>query len=474
MTLNLERTIGTLNPDFQRFPSRRSVVHSTKGIISSTQPLANEAGYKVLAQGGNAVDAAVAVAAALNLTEPMSTGIGGDVFCLFYDASTMQVRGINGSGRAPKNLTIDKLKQCGIKGSHIPFQSVHAATIPGAASGWIDSVEAFGSGKVSMEQILQPVIQMCRDGVPISSMSSYLWQNAATWLPNASPNWSEILYDDKSAPQPGQLFHNPQLADTFEMLAKEGKKGFYEGRIAEAIVKVCRDLGGEITLEDLKEHRGEMINPIKVEYNGFNLWECPPNGQGIVALLALGIVREVEKGGKYFKKLKDLKHNSTKYLHLLIDALRLGFSDGMYYVADQQKANVPVQGLLSEEYLRTRSQLIDLTAPKVKPVRHGSPPQSSDTVYLSVTDQWGNACSFINSNYAGFGTGVVPKGCGFPLQCRGAGFDLVAGRPNSLEGGKRPYHTIIPAMVTDAHTNELFACYGVMGGYMQPQGDCPS
>ena len=295
MSINLERAGGTLNPDFQTFSSRRSVVHSTKGIISSTQPLANEAGYKVLAQGGNAVDAAVAVAAVLNLTEPMSTGIGGDMFCLFYDGKTKQVRGINGSGRAPKSLTIDKVVKAGIKGPNIPFHSVHAATIPGAAAGWVDSVKAFGSGKVSLADILRPAIQMCREGVPISSMSSYLWTNAASWLPDVSPNWAEILNDDKTAPQTGQLFRNPGLADTFETLAREGKKGFYEDRIAAAIVKVCRDLGGEITLEDLKHHRSEMIEPIKLEYNGVNLWECPPNGSGIVALIALGIIREIEE-----------------------------------------------------------------------------------------------------------------------------------------------------------------------------------
>ncbi|KIW07467.1 gamma-glutamyltransferase [Verruconis gallopava] len=475
---------------FQYFPSRRSVVYSTNGIVTCTEPLAAEAGVRVLKQGGNAADAAVAVAAAMNVTEPSMTGIGGDCFCLFYNAKTKKVHALNGSGRAPAHTSLEGLrKDLSAFGPvrSIPTESVHAVTVPGAAGGWVDAVEKFGSGKLSMEQILKPAIEYAEDGVPVSELSAYNWRQGEALLKKASPNGAEMLKKDANAkdgcraPGPGEIMKNPTMANTFRLVAKHGKKGFYEGPVAEAIVQVISDLGGHMTLEDLKSHaqRGsEEPEPIKLNYRGqgvnaerggVNVWEHPPNGQGIVALIALGILEQLEKTGKIRKWTKE-DHNSVEHLHACIEALRIAFADGRWWIADPALQNVPVRGLLDPEYLKKRAELFN--PDKVSDtVSHGSPAHNhSDTVYFAVTDKDGNGCSFINSNYGGFGTAIVPKGCGFTLQNRGANFVLEEGHPNCYAPGKRPYHTIIPAMITNPDDDSLHAVYGVMGGFMQPQG----
>lgn len=269
------------------------------------------------------------------------------------------------------------------------------------------------------------------------------------------------------APLPGQIMKFPNLAKTFRALAEHGKVGFYKGRVAEAIVEVVKSKGGVMELEDLEKHTSTFVEPIKYTYGGeVTVYECPPNGQGITALIALGILESIQEQGLVGDLLK-MDHNSAEYLHTLVEALRLAFADSQYYVADPDVQHVPVEELLSRDYLASRAALFN--PKKADPrVIHGNPVQSSDTVYFSVTDQWGNACSFIQSNYHGFGTGAVPKGCGFTLQNRGAGFVLKEGHPNALKGGKRPYHTIIPALATRG--DDLFMSYGVMGGFMQPQG----
>ncbi|KDN48075.1 hypothetical protein RSAG8_03091, partial [Rhizoctonia solani AG-8 WAC10335] len=375
---------------FQQFPSRRSVVYGKKGIVSCTQPLAAEAGLEVLRKGGNAADAAVAVSAALNVTEPTSCGIGGDAFCLFYDASKKNVQALNGSGRSPKALNIDVARKNGAIGRQLTERDLNSVTVPGAAAAWVDTVTRFGSGKVSFEEVMAPAIRLAEEGVPISELTASSW---------------------------GQ--------------------------------------GGVMELSDLAEHDTDFVEPIKYTYGGeVTLWECPPNGQGITALMALGILEAAQEIGK-IKPLLEMEHNSTEYLHTLIEALRLAFADTQYYVSDPK------------EYLRKRAENFNPNA-STPDIHHGNPTASTDTVYFSVTDQWGNGCSFIQSNYAGFGTGAIPKGCGFTLQNRGSGFVLEEGHPNQLEGGKRPYHTIIPALATRG--DELFLVYGVMGGFMQPQG----
>jgi gamma-glutamyltranspeptidase/glutathione hydrolase len=288
------------------------------------------------------------------------------------------------------------------------------------------------------------------------------------------------------APQEGQMFKNPFLAETFKSLAKDGKKGFYTGRIAEAIIKVTNDLGGLLVLEDLKNHMEMGSEPVKAiskifksqgygtgpgdDSQGVEVWEHPPNGQGIVALMALGILEEMEKAGK-IPKFKAEEHNSAAYLHALIEALRISFADASWYVSDPNISTVPAAELLSQSYLAERAKLFDPTKANPDIYDHGSPAHNhSDTVYFAVSDKEGNAISFINSNYQGFGSGIIPKGCGFALQNRGGNFNLQEGHPNVIAPGKRPYHTIIPAMITNVSDGSLHSTYGVMGGFMQPQG----
>jgi gamma-glutamyltranspeptidase/glutathione hydrolase len=462
-------------------------------------------------------DAAVAVAAGLNMTEPCSTGIGGDMFCLFYNAKTKKVHALNGSGRYPGGATLEKVrKDLGLAPGapgNMPMLNALAATTPGAAAGWVDTIEKFGSGNLSLEQILQPAIELGEGGFPVSELSSHgvslwlsLWisqrANKRQWVEaeedirNASPNFREMLKVDSSAkdgvrsPLPGEIMKNPTLAKTFRALAAEGKGGFYKGRVAEQIVKVVQDLGGYMTLEDLAYHAEvgtQEVDAISLDFTGqdivskatpgtdgeanqgVKIWEHPPNGQGIVALMALGIMEELEKSGK-IPKFTEAQHNSAEYLHAVIESLRIAFADAAWWVTDPDVERVPSQGLLAREYLAERAKLFqpDRAADIMD---HGSPAHNHcDTVYFAVTDSEGNGISFINSNYAGFGTAIIPAGCGFSLQNRGANFSLQEGHPNALAPRKRPYHTIIPAMITNIADGSLHSVYGVMGGFMQPQG----
>ncbi|KAL8932994.1 MAG: hypothetical protein Q9216_006575 [Gyalolechia sp. 2 TL-2023] len=505
MPLNARAIFPSSDPKFVSFPSRRSVVHSVNGIIACTQPLASEAGQRILRNGGNAADAAVAVAAALNMTEPSSTGIGGDMFCLFYDAEKKKVRALNGSGRSSKNNSLDQMRHdLGLKPGEtgtIPVTSVHSVTTPGAAAGWIDTVEKFGSGKLSLEEVLTPAIELGEGGYPVSELASRFWRESETVIKKASPNFGEMLKSDENAPDgkraplAGEIMWNPTLANTFRLLAKHGKEGFYSGQVADALVKVLQDLGGHYVMDDLTYHAqqgSEEVDAIKLRFNGqhigkvFNhpvdgqpgrsadeegvdIWEHPPNGQGIVALMALGILEELERTNQ-IPTFKESDHNSTEYLHAVIESLRIAFADANWFVTDPNVEKVPTQGMLSRSYLATRAKLFDPHKASDL-IDHGSPAYNhSDTVYFAVTDRHGNAASFINSNYAGFGTGIIPKGCGFTLQNRGANFSLEDNFPNVLAPRKRPYHTIIPALVTNASDGSLHTVYGVMGGFMQPQG----
>ncbi|KAJ3491061.1 hypothetical protein NLI96_g995 [Meripilus lineatus] len=450
----------------QRFPSRRSVVYGTKGIVACSQPLAAEAGLEILRKGGNAADAAVATSAALNVTEPSCCGVGGDAFCLFYDVKEKIVKALNGSGHSPANLSIEHVRSQGVLGNKIPSSNLNSVTVPGAAAAWVDTVQKFGSGKLTLSDVFAPAIRLAEEGVPVTEINGASWIRSENFIKNASPNGDEMLLNGK-APRPGQLIKLPNLAKTFRTIAEEGKDGFYKGRIAEAIVELIQSGGGVMSLEDLAKHESTVVEPISYKFNDeVTIYECPPNGQGLTALLALGILDNMEEQGK-IKSLLELEHNSAPYLHALIESLRLAFADTQYYVTDPDFSHIPVKELLSKEYLASRAKLFDPERNNPKVVR-GNPVHSSDTVYFSVVDQWGNACSYIQSNYAGFGTAAIPKGCGFTLQNRGSNFNLTPGHPNALQGGKRPYHTIIPAMALRG--DELFLSYGVMGGFMQPQG----
>ena len=460
------------------FNSRRSPVYSRNRIVATSQPPATAAGLEILVKGGNAADAAVAAGAALNVTEPTSTGIGGDMFALFYSADTKRVTALNGSGRAPAALTLDRLKKDGFSTELPPFHA-HTVTVPGACAGWFDLIEKHGS--LSMSEILAPAIRLASDGFPVGPITSHSWQRGAERQLKSAPNGHELTIDGRG-PKAGEIFRNPNLARTFEIVARRGKSAFYQGEIAEAIVGVIKEAGGCMSVEDLASHSSTWEEPISVSYRGLRVYECPPNGQGITALIALNILEGFDPAS--------LASLSTERLHLMIEALRLAFADARWYVADPRFSNIPIDELLSKEYANERRKLIDRKRATIDQKR-GTPVSSSGTVYLSVVDKFGNACSFINSNYWGFGTGIVPKGFGFTLQNRGHSFSLDSNHPNALEPRKRPYHTIIPAMVTrlpspiraersargdeagreDGGEGEiLYASYGVMGGFMQPQG----
>jgi gamma-glutamyltranspeptidase/glutathione hydrolase len=439
------------------FNSRRSSLYGKGGIVATSQPLATAAGLEILAKGGNAADAAVAAGAALNVTEPTSTGIGGDMFALFYSEDTKRVTAINGSGRAPASLTLDRLKKEGFSSELPPFHA-HTVTVPGACAGWFDLIDKHGS--LSMADILTPAIRLAEEGFPVAPITAKSWQRGAERQLKSAPNGRELTINGRG-PNAGEIFCNPGLARTFKTIAESGKAAYYQGAIAEAIVDVIQEAGGCMSAEDLASHVSTWEEPISVTYRGLRVYECPPNGQGITALIALNILEGFD--------LASLASLSTERMHLMIEAMRLAFADARWYVADPAFSNIPVKELLSKEYANERRKLIDPKRATFDPKR-GTPVNSSDTVYLSVADKFGNACSFINSNYWGFGTGIVPKGWGFTLQNRGYNFRLDPEHPNCLAPRKRPYHTIIPAMVTREADDSLYASYGVMGGFMQPQG----
>jgi len=456
------------------FSSRRSPVYGRDGIVATSQPLATAAGLEILAKGGNAADAAVAAGAALNVTEPTSTGIGGDMFALFYSADTGKVTALNGSGRAPSALTLDRLKNEGLLVESLPPFHPHTVTVPGACAGWCDLISKHGS--LSMGDVLAPAIRLASDGFPVAPLTSYFWARGAGRQLASAPNGHELTIDGRG-PKAGEIFRNPGLARTFETVAHGGASAFYQGDIAESIVGVLKEAGGCMSLDDLASHVSTWEEPISVRYRGLRVYECPPNGQGITALIALNLLEGFD--------LASLETLSPEKMHLMIEVMRLAFADASWYVADPKFSDVPIKELLSKEYGNERRKLIDSKHATIDPKR-GTPVASSNTVYLSVADKWGNACSFINSNYMGFGTGIVPKGWGFTLQNRGHNFSLDLNHPNCLAPRKRPYHTIIPAMVTrlpsphgrgtegegkaQVEVEELYASYGVMGGFMQPQG----
>ncbi|KAH9812790.1 nucleophile aminohydrolase [Melampsora americana] len=465
-----DRIEPAFNSDYATFSSRRSVVFGTQGMVACPNPLASSAGIEILNKGGNAADAAVATAAALNVVDPCNCGIGGDAFCLFFNSADQSLKGLNGSGRSPAALSLEKARELGISGREIPIKNINSVTVPGSCAAWVDTIKLFGSGRVSLAEILQPAIRLADEGFPVSEIVSVEWQRSESLLKAASPNGHEMLLDGQRAPRTGEIMTNKTLAKTFKTVAQLGRDGFYQGRIAEEIVKLIKSKGGVMDLSDLESHTSTPVDPISYTYHaanqgGVTLHELPPNGQGLTALMALGILECLEESGMV--DMGKIQHNSVEWLHTLIECMRLAFADTRAYVADPYKQDVPVKAMLDKEYLRNRSKLFDPTKAKAN-VSRGSPTKTQETVYFTTGDKDGNSCSFIMSNYAGFGTGAIPAGCGFTLQNRGCNFNLDPKHPNCLEPGKRPYHTIIPAMVT--RKNDLFLSFGVMGGFMQPQG----
>lgn len=460
--------------DSLRFNSRRSVVFSTKGIVSSTQTLASSAGIKILEKGGNCIDASVAVSASLCVTEPSSTGVGGDFFCLYYKDKDKVIEGINGTGRSAKSLSAEFVKKYYNDPSmkRIPNESIFSVNVPGAICGWIDAIEKWGSGNVSLEEILEPSIDLAENGFFVGAISADLWKNEEEKLrkQNANCSYNPFLVNGKT-PAEGQFVDNKPLAKALRKIAKEGKEGFYSGEIADAIIAQTDARGHKLSHEDLKAHTSTFVEPIAVEFCGKKIWEIPPNGQGLVALLILGMLEELQQKKKI--DLFSMKHNSAEYLHLLIELAKIAFYDADEYVSDPEFSEYDVKTLLTSDYLAHRSMYYTKTGILNSSVMSHGVPNSifkSDTVYLTVTDSNGDACSFINSVYEGFGSGILVPEFGFCLHNRGANFNLTEGSSNCLEGGKRPYHTIIPSMITNTADNSLYASFGNMGGYMQALG----
>lgn len=435
------------------FQSRRSMVVARRGMVAASNPLASQAGLAILRAGGNAADAAVAAAAVLNVTEPASTGAGGDMFALYYDAKTHQVTALNGSGRAPSAQTADLLRGQGMR--EIPIRSPHAVSVPGAVAGWEDLLKRHGT--MGFAEVLADAIHYADEGYPVHPVFGSGWRRSEAIL-SASASYGEYLPNGR-APEDGEVVRLRDLAKTFRAIVEGGAEAFYSGAIADAIVSTLESLGGVMTGDDLKRHVSTWDEAISVDYRGVTVYECPPNGQGIAALQALNILKTYAISG--------MDWDSPERLHLMVEAMRLAFADAQHYVADLATNPAPVDWLLSDAYAGERRAMIRRDA-AMQPPSYGMPMAGSDTVYLSVVDGQGNACSFINSLYMGFGTGIVAKGTGVFLQNRGALFSLEAGHPNELAPNKRPYHTIIPAMLV--RDGELYASLGVMGGYMQPQG----
>ena len=445
-------------PDGKRWSDQvatgRSIVRAEHGMVASSQPLASQVGLDVLKRGGNAVDAAIAMAAMLNVTEPMMTGIGGDAFMLVHWSKTKELKGLNASGRAPRALNLDYFKKKGIKS--MPAEGMEPITVPGAFDGWVTLLEKYGSMKLA--DLLAPAIEYAENGFPVMEKTAADWEGEVAKLKKTPAAATNYLVDGH-APRAGEIFRQKNLARTLRVLARGGRDVFYKGEIARAIVDYCQKNGGFLTMEDLAAHRSEWVEPISTNYRGYSVYECPPNGQGLTALLTLNILEGFD--------LKAMNAQPDLYYHMLIEATKLAFADRNKYIADPAFAKVPVSQLLSKEYAASRRALIAPGKVIETPVP-GQIVNDSDTTYFTVVDKDRNAVSFINSLYELFGSGIVAGDTGILLHDRGAGFSLDPAHANRIEPGKRPFHTIIPAMVFK--DGKLFCSFGVMGGGVQPQG----
>jgi gamma-glutamyltranspeptidase / glutathione hydrolase len=435
------------------FAARRSVVMARDGMVASSQPLAVEAGVSVLKKGGNAIDAAIATALTLGVVEPMSTGIGGDAFFLYRRAADGRIYGVNGSGRCPRGLTLEELRRRGVRG--IPQSGLASVTVPGAVDAFVEVQQRHGN--LTLAEVLEPAIHYASEGFPVSEIIATQWQGAAPLLSRYPSSAKNYLIDGK-APRAGEVHRQPNLARTLKLLASEGRDAFYRGEIARQIVQFSQENGGFFTLEDFSSHTTEWVEPIGADYRGHTILELPPNGQGITALIALNILEGFD--------LPAMAYGSAPYYHLLIEATKQAFADRDQYVADPLFADLPVEGLLSKEYAKARRREIDRQ--RAGEYVAGSPLPFGNTVYVSCVDRERNVVSLIHSLFTAFGSGVVAGETGICLQNRGAGFVDDPQHPNALAPGKRPLHTIIPAMILK--DDRPWLCFGVMGGDVQPQG----
>jgi len=464
-----------MDPDVDAFGSRRSTVYAPEGIVATSQPLAAEAGVELLRQGGNAFDAAVATAAALNVVEPTSTGLGGDVFALYRTADG-EVGAMRACGGAPAEATIENVREAVAAGEGAPDQDVddpaeasmpefgpHAVTVPGTARGWEATVEELG--QLDFSAALQPAIRYAIDGYPVTEVVSAQWQHGEDRFTN--DNAREAYLFDGEAPGVGQEVTLPKLGRSLEMIAAEGADVVYEGEIGEAIAAEVQDAGGFLTTDDLADFEVEWPDPISTAYRGAEIYELPPNNQGMLALEALNLATEIDAGEEAYE--------SAERVHAFAEAMKLAFVDGHHYVTDPAFEDVP--DLTAKDYAAERAAEIGEIAVDAEigipsdageDVQPHDPAEDADTALLCVADAAGNVVSFINSRFHGFGSGLVAGDTGIALQNRGASFSLDPEHPNSLEPGKRPFHTLIPAVAKLGEDD--WAAFGVMGGYMQPQG----
>jgi gamma-glutamyltranspeptidase/glutathione hydrolase len=429
----------------------RSTVVARHGMVCTSQPLASMAGIDILQAGGSAVDAAIAANAVLGLVEPMSCGLGGDLFAIIWSEKDRKLFGLNASGRSPYEWNLQQAREMGLK--EIPANSPLSWSVPGCVSGWAALHERFG--RLSFSRLMEPVIEHAREGFPVSPIIAQSWSFGSLDTPGLR---STYLPDGKPMHY-GTIFRNTQLADVFELLSREGPAAFYQGQPAERIVKFSQTNGGRFSLRDFRDHKADWVEPVSTSYRGYDVWELPPNGQGIAVLQMLNLLEHFD--------IRSMQPNSVEHLHLFIEAKKLAFEDRAVYYADMDFAKVPLQQLISKEYAAERAKLIDLKR-AAQDVQPGRLKGSSDTIYMTTADKDGNMVSLIQSNYFGWGSGYVPDGLGFCLQNRGQLFALDPNHLNRLEPHKHPFHTIIPAFVTRA--GQPVFSFGVMGGDFQPQG----
>ena len=433
----------------------RSEVLGQNGMVATSHPLATQIGLDILKKGGNAVDAAIAANAALGLMEPTGCGIGGDLFAIVWDGKSKKLYGLNASGRSPKTLTLDYFTKKGLK--YIPSHGPLPVSVPGAVDGWFELHQKFGS--IPMSQILSPSIQYAKNGFPLTELISwYMNRSVPFYESKGFPNIDDTYRKQNGGnlPKEGEVYKNHYLANTYQKLAEGGRDVFYKGDIARIISKFIKDQGGFLSIKDLAEHKSEWVEPVSINYRGYDVWELPPNGQGIAALQMLKILEGYD--------FSQIKFGSTKHIHLFTEAKKLAFEDRAKYYADMDFSKVPIEYLISNDYADKRRKLIG----EKSGIYSAGKISTGETIYLTVADSEGTMISLIQSNYRGMGSGMVPPKLGFMLQDRGELFSLKKGQANSFEPGKRPFHTIIPAFITK--DEKPYISFGVMGGDFQPMG----
>jgi gamma-glutamyltranspeptidase/glutathione hydrolase len=431
----------------------RSEVIAQNGMAATSQPLATQVALDILKKGGNAIDAAIAANAVLGVVEPTGCGVGGDLFAIIWSAEKQKLYGLNASGRSPRSLKLDYLKNQGYE--FIPSTGPLPVSVPGCVDGWFEMHDMFG--RLPMRDILQPAINYARDGFPVTEVIAYYLDRGTQALKDF-PNIKETYMPGGKAPAKGEIFKNPRLANTLDKIAKGGRNEFYRGSIAKAIDAFMKSHGGFLSYDDLSRHSSEWVEPVSSSYRGYDIWELPPNGQGIATLQILNILEGFD--------LEQMGFGSAVYIHLFTEAKKLAFEDRAKYYADPRYSAVPMTQLISKKYAAERRKLIN--PEKASKIFDPGKIEAGNTIYLTVADKYGNMVSLIQSNYRGMGSGMCPTGLGFVLQDRGEMFSLDKGHANVYAPGKRPFHTIIPGFITK--NGKPWISFGVMGGDMQPQG----